>query len=142
MNVEEVKGAIIKFGSQQAAARKLGITRGQLRHILGIGRGTFKEVSSSIPRNTRSQSTSAKSLKEFRMLYDKDVIVPRKIKEALKRLGANGWTYEAELIHDAGISQTDMGNFRHLFTDFYVDMKSKRVWAGSTKFAQTLKGMI
>jgi hypothetical protein len=141
MNVEEVKGAILKFGSQQAAARKLGITRGQLRHILGIGRGTSKVIS-SIPRNKIGQSTSCKSLKDFRMLYDKNVIVPRKIKEALKRLGVNGWTYEAELIHDAGISQTDMGNFRHLFLDFYVEMKSKRVWAGSAKFAQTLRGMI
>lgn len=138
MKVEEVQAAVIKYGNQQEAARKLGITRGQLRHALGIARGTLKTI--SVPR--MSPSTSAKSLNDFRMLYDKNVIVPRKIKDALKRLGSNGWTYEAELIHDAGISQTDMGNFRHLFSDFFVEMKSKRVWAGSAKFAQTLRGMI
>jgi len=137
MNVEEVKGAILKFGSQVQAAKKLEITRSKLRRILAAAR---KGKTTCLKSNT--PSASVKTLKDFRSLYDKNVTVPRKIKEALKRLGVNGWTYEAELIHDAGISQTDMGNFRHLFLDFYVEMKSKRVWAGSAKFAQTLRGMI
>jgi len=146
MNSDEVKAAIRKCGSQTKAARMLNISRRQIRKILT---GVVKVVNpvktrpcqSTLPVGV-SRSVTARSLKDFRELYDKNLIIPRKIRDAIKRLGQNGWAYEIEFVKDAEISQADMGNFREKFSDYVVVLKSKRVWAGSPRLAQTLRSML
>ena len=86
----------------------------------------------------------AKSLSDFKKLYDKDTIVPAKIKAALKELGKDGWNYESDFVKDAGVSLNDLGNYRDMFSDYIVSLKrdSKRVWAGSKEMATEMRGML
>lgn len=82
------------------------------------------------------------SLQEFREMYDKDVIVPKKVREALKKLG-NRWIPEAEFIRMAMISQADMGNYREQFAEHIVMVDSvKRVWVGTRALAAELRGSV
>jgi len=83
-----------------------------------------------------------RSIAEFRNTFDKNTIVPAKIKAALKALGPNGWEYELQFVRLAGLNQADLGNFRDMFADFIVPLKDRRAWAGSKKTAIELKGML
>jgi len=76
-----------------------------------------------------------KDFAAFRSEFDKNVIVPRRIEEALKGLkkeqGTEAWCYEVELLKRAGISTTDLVAFREQFSDHVVEVgsrNSKRVW--------------
>ena len=89
--------------------------------------------------------TAAKTLADFRSAHDKNVIVPAKIRKALAELekaGAENWSYEADLIKLAGISQTDMSMFREQFAEHIVETSgktNKRVWFASAKVAAKVR---
>ena len=89
---------------------------------------------------------TAKTLDDFRAAHDKNVIIPAKIKAALSEMlkeGAENWSYEAEFIRRAGISQTDMGLFRDHFADHVVETAgktNKRVWFADKKVAAKVSG--
>lgn len=85
-----------------------------------------------------------RSLDEFRANHDKSFIVPAKIKAALEKLG-NGWQSELEFAKLAGLSMTDLGNYRSQFEAFVVPITrdgSRRVWAGTKAFANRMREMI
>lgn len=85
-----------------------------------------------------------KSIEEFRAAHDKSFIVPRRIKEALEKLGAT-WQTELEFAKLAGISITDLAAFRQQFEDFVVHVSrdgSRRVWAGTKGLAQKMREMV
>lgn len=91
--------------------------------------------------------SKGKSLEEFRSAYDKNYIVPKRIKDALDKLGES-WEYEIEFIKLAGISITDLARFREQFEAHIVPVKvsnggshRKNVWAGTTAFAAKLREM-
>lgn len=88
---------------------------------------------------------SGKSLAEFSAAYNKDEIVPKKIRDGLKQLG-NGWEYELDFMRRCSISQTDMGRFRPEFEDDFVvntgGKNPKRVWAGTKELADQMREMI
>jgi len=130
---EEIKQAIEKTGSQAAAARLLGMPRSTLRRQLRGG----KPGASKAPH-------AKKTLADFRKEYDKDYIVPEKIKQALKNLGTDGWEYESVFSKQAGVSMADLSSYREGFSDFVVVLRreSKRIWAGSKKLAAQLREMI
>ena len=94
-----------------------------------------------------AKANAARSIDDFRALHDKNVIVPRKIQAALDEMlkeGPENWSYEAEFIRRAGISQTDMGLFRDNFAAHIVetrDKSAKRVWFASAKVAAKLRGV-
>ena len=141
MNRDDVKAAVLKCGGQIGAAQMLKISRWKIREILA-GRKTGFHASPTKKIDVENPHQSVKSLRDFRALYDKDLIVPSKIKAALKRIGANGWEYEIEFQRNAGVSQTDLSNFREQFAEYIVELRSKRVWAGSPKMAAEMRAMI
>jgi hypothetical protein len=90
--------------------------------------------------------TTGRNLDEFRASHDKNFIVPTKIREALALLGPDGWDYELAFMKLAGISTTDLAQFRDQFEAHVVDVGAprapKRVWAGSIALAKKLRGML
>lgn len=77
----------------------------------------------------------------FMEAHDRGTRVPKRIRTALGELG-EGWLYEGEFMKLAQLSPTDMGAFRDQFKEFWLDTtghNSKRVWAGTPKFAAVLR---
>lgn len=89
--------------------------------------------------------SQARTLDDYRAAHDKNVIIPTKIKAALANMlkeGAENWSYEADFIRRAGISQTDMGLFRDQFSDHIVETSgktAKRVWFADPKVAEKVR---
>lgn len=90
-----------------------------------------------------------KDLSLFRASHDRNVIVPKKINDALTDLaakeGAEGWEYEGEFMKRAGISQTDIGAFRDQFEKYIVETKgqrAKRVWFANPVYATAARKAI
>lgn len=101
-------------------------------------KATVKKVVSGVSKG--------KSIEEFRSAHDKNYIVPKKIKEALAKLG-DGWEYEVEFVKMAGVSTTDIVNFREQFEAHIVTVRvngashRRNVWAGTPAFAAKLREM-
>lgn len=95
---------------------------------------------------------ASKTLADFRSKFDRDVVVPGKIKaalDALRKEGPEAWDYEGDFIKRAGISQTDIGLFREQFTKHVVVAKEvgkstsgagRRVWFWDTRVAAKARG--
>ena len=87
---------------------------------------------------------TGRSLQEFRAEHDKSFIVPKKITDALKKLG-NGWEYEVQFMRIAGLSVTDLAAYRDQFAEHVVMVggrNPKRVWAGTVDLARQLRDMV
>ena len=85
---------------------------------------------------------SARTLAEFSAAYNKDEIVPRKIREGLKQIG-EGWETEVNFLKIASLSTTDFANYREQFEEYMVIIqRTKRVWAGTPEFAQKMREMV
>lgn len=87
-----------------------------------------------------------KSVDEFRNLYDKSYIVPRKIKAALEKLG-EGWLRELDFAKMAGLNPSDLSAYRAEFEEDHVvaltgNERGRRAWAGTKAFANKLRGML
>jgi hypothetical protein len=128
---------------RRSLAKLTGVTVNKVQAWLE-GRATvtparLHEIKSPV---TAPMPKGGRSLSEFRNTYDKSTIVPAKIKAALKALGAQGWEYEVQFVRMAGISPSDLGNFRDMFADHIVALKDRRAWAGSTKTATAMKEML
>jgi len=87
-----------------------------------------------------------KTTDDFRALFDKNYIIPKKIKAALDELGPNIWELEKDFIARAKISTTDFAMFRDDFKDFIVEAKNpnrhpQRCWCGSKALATKLRAM-
>lgn len=88
-----------------------------------------------------------KDLAAFRAVHDRNVVVPTKINaglEALKKSG-DAWEYEGEFMKRAGISQTDVGQFRPQFEAHVVETKgksAKRAWFHDVKAAAEMRAAI
>jgi len=94
----------------------------------------------------KTAATRGNTVDAFRAAHDRDIIVPRKITEALGRMAKEGpehWLYEADFIKLAGISQTDMGAHRDTFAKHIVTTTGrnpKRAWFHDAKVAAKLRG--
>lgn len=113
----------------QAVSKQLKVSPASVRNML--------------TRINKEAPTSGKSLADFKQTYDKNTIIPRKIKAALKELGS-AWEYEAEFIKRAGINYTDMNTFRDMFDDhlIFIKRENKKIWCGTLAFANKLKELI
>jgi hypothetical protein len=113
----------------RAVSKQLGVNPDSVRNML-------TKIRKELP-------TSGRSLAEFKQTYDKNTIVPKKIKKALKELGA-AWEYEAEFIKRAGVNYTDINTFREMFDSHVVIVKreNKKIWCGTAAFASQLKELI
>lgn len=135
MNREQALAAIRRYGSQRKAARALRVSR----HTLAIALGTETD------RNKKKKSVGhrRRSLIEFQQAHDPDTVVPAKINEAVKRMGPDGWLYEAELARLAGVSMTTLAQYRDLYQPLIVQLRAgRRAWAGSNELAQQMREMI
>ncbi len=98
-------------------------------------------------------SKPTKNLADFKSLFDRDVVMPEKIKAALAALAKEGpeaWEPEGDFIRRAQLSQTDMAKYREQFEGHFVEVKiigrstsgaSRRVWFGSAATAAKARGM-
>ena len=136
----EAYEALEKHGSAAAAAKALGISRKAFRDRIARGRN---EVTDKLAEDKPKQAAASRSLEEFRKTYDKDLIVPAKIREAIKALG-DGWVYEQEFTRLANVSYNDLSIYRELFADHIVVIKkdSRKVWAGTPELAEEMRRML
>jgi len=129
---DDVEQALEQHDKQSDAAESLGIS---VRHMMRI-RNEGEPVKEKAVK-------VGKTLSDFKAAYDKDTIVPQKIRDALELLG-DGWEYEAPFAKMAGISMTDMGTYREQFADYIVYLRrdAKKVWAGTKKLAAQMREML
>jgi len=144
MTKAEAQAAIAKYGSQTKAAAGLGVSRSMLRRRLaGGGESKTAAPKQDAPKAVPIPAKPGHTLADFRRTYDKDTIIPNKIKTALKALGGS-WEYEREFVARSGVSYADLGHYREMFAENLVTIKrdSKRVWAGTTGLAAQLREMV
>jgi hypothetical protein len=113
MNPETVRKAVAKCGGITKAAESLGISRHAAGRLL-----------------RQKASPAKKSLSDFRAEYDKDTIVPKRLKAALVALGSGGWEYEVPFARAAGVSLSDLSAYRDAFASNVVQLPGgRRAWA-------------
>lgn len=86
---------------------------------------------------------TGRSLDDFRAAHDPDYIVPKRIKDALTKLG-DGWAYDQEFLKLSGLSTTQLATYRDQFEEFFImtgGKSPKRIWAGTKGFAAKLREM-
>lgn len=141
MTPEEAKALVKEHGSTSAAARAVGMAKstlqGRIKGVTPRMASTGKSAARTEPRKP------GRSLADWKATYDKDTIVPSKVRAALKELGQS-WEYESEFVRRAGVSYADLNGYRDAFADYIVTIRaeSKRVWAGSVEFAQALREVL
>ena len=156
MNDELILAKVKELGSGNAAGRALNIRRKTVheimrKHTLVIPlavaikqRADAQHASPILPSAPALAPKRRKTLADFRAVYDKATIIPSRIKAQLKVLGSGGWCYEVEFAKDAGVSLSDLGNFREAFIDHVVPVErgARRAWAGTPETAKTMREMI
>ncbi|MGH7176125.1 MAG: hypothetical protein ACREJC_01985 [Tepidisphaeraceae bacterium] len=83
-----------------------------------------------------------RSFEEFQALYDKDFIVPTRIREGLERLGPSGWEYEFQFTKIAGVNVQDLKTYRDQFAAHVVVLNKRdgrTAWAGSPETAKKMR---
>lgn len=131
----------------------------------GIPRSTFADILSGKTRRSRTPGhgetsadvaapgvatgdsakrpkVKARTLSEFRQTFDKDYIVPTRIRSGLAELGSDGWEYEAQFAKICGLPLSDLGNYREAFLEFVVTIRERRAWAGSKAMAAKMRSML
>ena len=125
-----------------------GIGRRRLVAITGctaFAAQTFlKQGNRDLIPDTKKTAKGVKTLADFRQAYDKDTIVPAKIRGGIAALGPDGWEYEVEFAKMCGISLYDIGRYRDMFTDHVVQISksSKRAWAATKALAAKMREML
>lgn len=133
LTTEQAKAAIKKYGTQSKAAK-----------ALGIARSTFQDYLR--PRSTTpppEEGRTGRSLNDFRDLHDRRHMIPKRITEALKRLG-DGWEYEANFLRLAEVSSADLASHRDQFSAHVVVLNrdGRRAWAGKASIAEKMREMV
>lgn len=91
-------------------------------------------------------STKPKTLSDFKSAHDRNTVVPAKINKALIAMlkeHAESWEYEKDFMTRAGISTTDLGQFRDQFEQHIVvasGKNPKKVWFADPKIAKKARG--
>ena len=137
MTQQEVKNAVAKHGGYKPAGRALGVSASSLKRWAS---GECKPKS-----NVSCESSGVgRKLSDFRAAYDKDFIVPKRIKDGLKKLGCGGWEYEVVFAKSIGVSLMDLGAYREMFADNVVQISrdGRRAWAGSIATAKQMREMV
>lgn len=89
-----------------------------------------------------------RDVSEFRSQHDRAYFIPKRIEDAITKLGPDSWEYEQPFMKLAEISSTDMGAFRDSFHEFIVEVSArgsggakKRIWCGSKVLAAKFRAM-
>jgi hypothetical protein len=94
--------------------------------------------------DAKTKKQVGKSADEFLKAYDKNTIVPKRIRDALESLGAS-WLPEVEFMRLAQLSTTDLAMFREQFEDYFLIVGShnpKRIWFGDKKLAADMRAKV
>lgn len=143
MNQEEAMALVKKHGNKSAAARAVGIPKTTFYEIIsGVNKHHHQTHKASSVAPTGPTKRAGRSLAEFRQTFDKDLIVPSRIKAALAALGSDGWDYEVGFAKLAGLNLSDLGNYREKFIDYVVPIRERRAWAGSKSLAEKMRSMV
>lgn len=89
------------------------------------------------------EKSAGRTVLDFRAEHDKSYIVPKRIRDALQKLG-NSWEYEVGFLRLAGLSTTDLATYRDEFSEYLVlvgGRNPKRIWAGTVELAKQLREM-
>lgn len=89
-----------------------------------------------------------KTLADFKGSFDPDVVIPRKIKDALAAMlkdGPEHWEFEVDLIKRTGISVVQFARYREQFVAHVVEVQEanrapRRVWFADPKVAAKARG--
>jgi hypothetical protein len=127
--------------SYSAIAKKVGVVKSTVQKAFGAhpdARQT-RAGGGAVPAKK-----AGRSLTEFRQTYDKDTIIPQRIRAALKAIGHGGWAYETEFTRSAEVSLMDLSAYRDMFAVYVVPIKKdgKRAWAGSKRTADEMRAMV
>lgn len=93
-------------------------------------------------------SPAIKNEDEFTKNYDKNYIIPNKIRAALAKLKKTGWCEELDFLKLSGISNSDLVRFREPFLDDHVVVvpndhrHPKRVWCGSKALTEKFRAKL
>lgn len=103
-------------------------------------------MATATPKDKPAAKAVGRSIEDFKAAYDKSFIVPRKIKEALAKLG-DGWLRELDFAKLAGVNPNDLAAFRASFEEDHVVVltgseRGKRAWAGSKRTATRMREML
>jgi transcriptional regulator with XRE-family HTH domain len=121
--------------SHSQIARKLGVAKSTVWKALHRAGPGGKAVAPAAKK-------AGRSLAEFRQTYDKDTIIPGKVRAALREIGS-GWEYEVQFAKLAGVSLADLSAYRDQFADYVVTLReSRRAWAGTVATAKAMKEML
>lgn len=142
MTQEEAKALIEKYGSVRAAARESGVPRTTLTETAAGTHSRSYAKTHTIPAPLEATRKAGRSLAEFRQSFDKDLIVPEKIRAALAELGSDGWEYEQGFAKLAQLTLNDLGNYRERFIDHVVTIRERRAWAGSKALAAKMRSIL
>lgn len=91
-----------------------------------------------------AKATVGRSPDEFDQLYDKNIIIPRKIRDALERLGPS-WLREQQFIQNAGVNTTELAAYREQFEDYFVTVGGRnghRIWFGDKRLASEKRAKV
>lgn len=91
--------------------------------------------------------SKSRTLSDFRAAHDQNVIIPTKIRAALAAMlkeGPEQWEYELEFLKRAGVSTTQLAQFRDQFEAHVVvagtgKSGGKRVWFADPKIAKKVR---
>ena len=135
----EALAALKQYGNRKDAAVALGVSKSAFRKRIMRGGAIVTEQQTPKPK----QTGPVKTLADFRSTYDKDTIIPGKIREAITALDG-GWVYESEFVRLAGVSFTDLSVYKDMFAEHIVFIKrdSKRVWAATPELAEQMRRML
>lgn len=94
-------------------------------------------------------TAKAKTLADFRAIHDPNVTIPNKIRAALaamRKVGPEQWEYETEFMKLAGISTTQLAQFREQFsahvieTQHHAGRSPRKVWFADPNAAKKARG--
>jgi hypothetical protein len=139
MTREQAEQAVERYGSQRKAAHAMRVSRKTIRAAMA-GKGG---KTAAKPVTAHDIKAIGKSLADFRLAYDKDTIIPAKVRAGIAALGRTGWDYEVQFARAAGVSLADLAAYRDQFAAFVVTLREgRRAWAGSVAAAKQMREMI
>ena len=155
MNAETVRAEYQTQGSYRATGRKLGISETTVRRVVnGLREVDFSRIrqaplplqlgTCTLTTPTMPAHHPHKTLADFKATYDKATIIPAKIRAEITALTPERWEYESQFAKSAGVSLSDLGDYRDQFSEYVVALErgTRRAWAGSTQLAATMREML
>lgn len=84
-----------------------------------------------------------KTLADFSAIHDNSVIIPKRYREGIAKLGVDGWEYEFEFMRANGIASQFVNKYGAPFEAYKVKVRVKRdyknIICGSIKLAKKMR---